>query len=196
MKKITTAAMLILVISLVLTSCGKPEEFKPAPIITTTETTTEEPTYKYSDFELFSTRMGMSIEETQKALGVQAAVYTNDNGTVYFTVNKRDLDFVADGYESSVYFIYNGDLRLCEVQYLSTEKTGFVLKDAVSSYDKQYGKHAVVHPDASKTNYVWYKDGVYLLITTVSNGQNAMSFFEEDYFEKSNPEEANAYAQL
>lgn len=196
MKKIAPVAILLVLVSVFLTSCGQPEEFKPAPIITTTETTTEEVTYKYSEFELFGTRMGMSVEETQNALGVKSSLYINDSSVAYFVINKGGLPFVADGCQSSVYFIYNSDMRLCEIQYLSNISTGFVLKEALSTYDREYGKHAVVEVDASKTNYVWYKDGVYILITTVSSGQNAMSFFEEEYFNKANPEEAKAYVNL
>lgn len=196
MKKIAPVAILLVLVSVFLTSCGQPEEFKPAPIITTTETTTEEVTYKYSEFDVLGTKMGMSVEETQNALGIKASLYLNDSSVAYFAVNKRGLPFVSEGCESSVYFIYNSDMRLCEVQYLSTVNTGFVLKEALSTYDRQYGKHAVLKVDESKTNYIWYKDGVYILITTVSSGQNAMSFFEEEYFNKTNPEEAKAYANL
>lgn len=196
MKKVAPVAILLVLVSVFLTSCGQPEEFKPAPIITTTETTTEEVTYKYSELDVLGTKMGMSVEETQNALGIKASLYLNDSSVAYFVVNKKGLPFVSDGCESSVYFIYDSDMRLCEVQYLSTVNTGFVLKDALSTYDRQYGKHAELKVDESKTNYIWYKDGVYILITTVSTGQNAMSFFGEDYFNKTNPEEAKAYASL
>jgi len=196
MKKLAPIAILLVSVSVFLTSCGQPEEFKPAPIITTTETTTEEVTYTYSELEVLGTKMGMSVDETQNSLGVRSNIYINENSVPYFVINKTGLPFVSDGYESSVYFIYDNDMRLCEIQYLSTVNTGFVLKDAISSYNKQYGKHAEVKVDESKTNYIWYKDGVYILITTVTSGQNAMSFFGEEYFNKSNPEEAKAYAQL
>ena len=196
MKKVAPVAILLVLVSMFLTSCGQPEEFKTATKITTTETTTEEVTYKYSELDVLGTKMGMSVEETQNALGIKASLYLNDSSVAYFVVNKKSLPFVTDGCESSVYFIYDSDMRLCEVQYLSTVNTGFVLKDALSTYDRQYGKHAELKVDESKTNYIWYKDGVYILITTVSTGQNAMSFFGEDYFNKTNPEEAKAYANL
>ena len=37
--------------------------------------------------------------------------------------------------------------------------------------------------------------GVYIIVTTTKNSQSAISFFDENYFAKSNPEEVKAYAQ-
>ena len=68
MKNITPIAILLVLTSVLLTSCGKPEEFVPAPVITTGEATTEAVTYKYSNLDVFGAKMGMSIEETQNVL--------------------------------------------------------------------------------------------------------------------------------
>ena len=65
MKNITPIAILLVLTSVLLTSCGKPEEFVPAPVITTGEATTEAVTYKYSNLDVLGAKMGMSIEETQ-----------------------------------------------------------------------------------------------------------------------------------
>ena len=137
--------------------------------------------------------MGMSLEETQQAIGAPVELYTNESNTMYFVVNKKGLPFVNRDLEASVYFIFNEKARLAEVQYISTEQTGFALKDAITAYDRQYGKHAELQVDATKHNYIWFKDGVYIVITTVTDGQNAMSFFDKDYFEKNHAEEAQAY---
>ena len=139
--------------------------------------------------------MGMSIEETQNALGVKTEIQVNDSAVPFFAIKKSGLPFVSEGVESVVYFIYDYNMRLCEIQYATTEKTGFVLNDAISSYDKKFGKHAEVTYETNKTNYVWYQGGVYIIVTTTNNGQNALSFFDEDYFAKSKPKEVEAYAQ-
>lgn len=195
MKKITPIAIVLVLTSVLLTSCGKPEEFEPAPIITTTEKITEAVTYKYSNLDVLGTKMGMSIEETQNALDVKAEIQVNDKAVPFFTIKKTGLPFVSENEECIIYFIYNYDMRLCEVQYISSEKTGFVLSEAISSYNKKFGKYAEVAYD-NKTNYVWFQGGVYIIITKTNNGQFAMSFFEEDYFAKSNPKEFKAYAEL
>lgn len=195
MKNITPIAILLVLASVLLTSCGKAEEFEPAPIITTERKTTEAVTYKYSNLDVLGAKMGMSIEETQNALGVKTEIQVNDSAVPFFAIKKSGLPFVSEGVESVVYFIYDYNMRLCEIQYATTEKTGFVLNDAISSYDKKFGKHAVVTYETNKTNYVWYQGGVYIIVTTTNNGQNALSFFDEDYFAKSNPEEVKAYAQ-
>ena len=185
MKNITPIAILLVLASVLLTSCGKAEEFEPAPIITTERKTTEAVTYKYSNLDVLGAKMGMSIEEIQ----------VNDSAVPFFAIKKSGLPFVSEDVESVVYFIYDYNMRLCEIQYATTEKTGFVLNDAISSYDKKFGKHAVVTYETNKTNYVWYQGGVYIIVTTTNNGKNALSFFDEDYFAKSNPEEVKAYAQ-
>ena len=195
MKNITPIAILLVLASVLLTSCGKAEEFEPAPIITTERKTTEAVTYKYSNLDVLGAKMGMSIEETQNALGVKTDIQVNDSAVAFFAIKKSGLPFVSEGVESVVYFIYDYNMRLCEIQYATTEKTGFVLNDAISSYDKKFGKHEEVTYDTNKTNYVWYQGGVYIIVTTTNNGQNALSFFDEDYFAKSNPEEVKAYAQ-
>lgn len=195
MKNITPIAILLVLTSVLLTSCGKPEEFVPAPVITTGEATTEAVTYKYSNLDVLGAKMGMSIEETQNALGVKTEIQVNDSAVPFFAIKKSGLPFVSEGVESMVYFIFDYNMRLCEIQYATSEKTGFVLKDAISTYDKKFGKHAEVKYEENKTNYVWYQGGVYIIVTTTKNSQSAISFFDENYFAKSNPEEVKAYAQ-
>ena len=193
--KIICAFILISAVfsTVLLTSCGKQESFVPVSVTTTPPQTTEAETFIYREFDIFGAKMGMSLEETQQAIGAPVELYTNESNTMYFVVNKKDLPFVNRDLEASVYFIFNEKARLAEVQYISTEQTGFALRDAITTYDRQYGKHAELQVDATKHNYIWFKDGVYIVITTVTDGQNAMSFFDKDYFEKNHAEEAQAY---
>ena len=197
MKNIKIICAFVLILSVfstvLLTSCGKQESFVPVSVTTTSPQTTEAETFIYRELDIFGAKMGMSLEETQQAIGAPVELYTNESNTMYFVVNKKDLPFVNRDLEASVYFIFNEKARLAEVQYISTEQTGFALKDAITAYDRQYGKHAELQVDATKHNYIWFKDGVYIVITTVTDGQNAMSFFDKDYFEKNHAEEAQAY---
>lgn len=193
MRKIKAIAILLAVISVLLVSCRKPEEFEPAPIITTTRAVTEEASYVYSDFKIFNMQMGMSIEETLKAAGQGINLILSEKGQYYFTLNKKGLPFVSKDLEVPVYFIFDGKNRLCEIQYESSASTGFKLDSAIKDYDKKYGKHIVVEDGTGKVNYVWYSEGVYILITTVLNGRNAMTFAGEEFFKQNNPEEYKAY---
>lgn len=193
MKKVKIIALLLVVISVLLTSCGEPEPFEPAPIITTEKETTEAVSYKYSEHAVFGVQMGMSIEETQTALGVAVPISVTDDGIAFFTINKKGLDFVTDGLESTMYFIFDSNLRLCEVQYISTNDTGFDLDEATKQYNSLYGRHVKVKSSSGKMNYVWYSGGIYAVITTAPNGQNAMSFLGEDYFKQNNTDEYEAY---
>ncbi len=193
MKKVKITALLFVVLSVFLTSCGEPEPFEPAPIVTTEEETTEAVSYKYSEYSVFGVQMGMSAEETQTALGVSVPISITDSGIAFFTVNRQGLDFVADGLESTMYFIYDGDLRLCEIQYISTSDTGFDLDEAINRYNSLYGRSVKVNSSSGKVNYIWYSGGIYAVITTAPNNQNALSFLGEDYFKQNNPEEYEAY---
>ncbi len=193
MKKVKIIALLLVVISVLLTSCGEPEPFEPAPIITTEKETTEAVSYKYSDHAVFGVQMGMSVEETQTALNVAAPISVTDDGIAFFTVNKKGLDFVTDGLESTMYFIFDSNLRLCEVQYISTNDTGFDLDEATKRYNSLYGRHVKVKSSSGKMNYVWFSGGIYAVITTAPDGQNALSFLGEDYFKQNNTEEYEAY---
>ena len=88
MKNITPIAILLVLASVLLTSCGKAEEFEPAPIITTERKTTEAVTYKYSNLDVLGAKMGMSIEETQNALGVKTDIQVNDSAVAFFAIKK------------------------------------------------------------------------------------------------------------
>ena len=197
MNKIKIICALILILTVfstaLLTSCGKSEEFVEVSVVTTLPQVTEEESFVYRELDVFGTKMGMSIEDTQKALNVPVEIYLSDKGLYYFVTPKNDVPFVNADQSTNVFFIFGEKARLCEVQYVSTEQTGFVLNDAIAAYDSQYGRNVEVASDAGKNNFVWYKDGVYIVITTVSDGQNAMSFFDKDYFEKNYQQEANAY---
>lgn len=191
-RKIKIIAILLAVISVFFTACREPQTFEEAPIVTTTtaEKTTER--IVYSEFTAFKTKMGMSMEEVQKALGVNINLYVSEKGQYYFIINQKNLAFVTKDKEVPVYFIFDGNLRLCEIQYESSKETGFELDSAIKEFDKLYGKH-IVHENADKVNYVWYSKGDYILITTTVTGRNAITYFGEKYFEKSNPEEYKAY---
>ena len=97
MKNITPIAILLVLASVLLTSCGKAEEFEPAPIITTERETTEAVTYKYSNLDVLGAKMGMSIEETQNALGVKTDIQVNDSAVAFFAIKKSGLPFVSEG---------------------------------------------------------------------------------------------------
>lgn len=193
MKKVKIISLLLVLLSVLLTSCGEPEPFEPAPVITTEKEITEAVSYKYSEHAVFGVQMGMSIEEAQTALNVAVPISMTDNGVPFFTINKKNLDFVTDGLESTMYFIFDSNLRLCEVQYISTNDTGFDLDKAVKQYNSYYGRNVKVNSSSGKVNYVWYSGGIYAVITTAPNGQNAMSFLGEDYFKQNNAEEYEAY---
>lgn len=90
MKNITPIAILLVLASVLLTSCGKTDEFEPAPIITTEKKTTEAVTYKYSNLDVLGAKMGMSIEETQNALGVKTDIQVNDSAVPFFAIKRVD----------------------------------------------------------------------------------------------------------
>lgn len=193
MKKIKVIAFVLVAISIFFTACQKPQEFEPAPIVTTTRAATETETYVYSEFSMFKANLGMSIEETQKAVGQTISLYPSEKGQYYFIVNKTNLPFVNKDTETPVYFIFDGNYRLCEIQYESSKETGFNLDDAIKEYDSKYGKHVQVQSDTDKVNYVWFSQGAYILITTTATGRNAMTFASESFIKQNNPEEYKAY---
>lgn len=192
MKKIKIIAILLAVISVFFTACREPQEFEKAPIITTTRAEKTTGLIVYSDLTVFKTKMGMSIEETQKAVGTTINLYMSEKGQYYFIINKKNLDFVTKDKEVPVYFIFDGNNRLCEIQYETGKDTGFELNAAIKQFDKLYGKH-IESKKTDKVNYVWYSKGDYILITITSTGRNAITYVGEKFFEKNNPEEFKLY---
>lgn len=200
MKKILLICVLLIAatvcICVLLTSCGDPEIFESVTVTTTEKPTEEKVTYKYSDYQVFGARMGMDIEEVKASIGRDFAVQVNDTGIVFFITEQKGLPFTRETDSTLMYYIFDGKARLAEIQYASSTDNGFVLNNALVFYDSQYGPHAEYSPAEGKMNYIWYKGGVYILITSLSNGENAMSFIGEDYFKDINPEEAEAYARF
>ena len=178
--------------TVLMTSCNEQRDFNKVDVVSTTKAVTEPVTYVYSNLEFLGTKMGMSLEEAQKALDVPIEVNFNSMGVPYFAINKSGLDFVNEGVEVAVYFIFNGDVRLSEVQYVSTEESGFNRDEALKKFDSLYGGHATSEKE-DKTNYIWLKDGDYIIITCAENGQNAVSYFSEAYFELTQPDDAETF---
>ena len=191
-KIIPVVLIFIIVIAVAFASCRKPQTFEPAPIITTNRETTTKPVVPLSEYKVFNTQMGMSVEETQKAVGQEINILLSNSGRYYFVMEKENLDFVKSGTKSTVYFIFDLTANLCEVQYETSEEAGFKLDSAIKRFDELYGRHAVLKKE-DKENYIWYYKGDYILITVTSTGRNAITYFGEDYFKKNNPEEYKAY---
>ena len=191
--KLCAALLVFAVLSTVLmTSCNDQRDFNKIEVTTVEPTVTEPVTYVYSDLEFLGTRMGMSLEEAQRALDVPIEVNFNSMGVPYFAINKSGLDFVNEGVEVAVYFIFDGDVRLSEVQYVSTEESGFNRDEALKKFDSLYGGHATSEKE-DKTNYIWLNDGDYIIITCAVGGQNAISYFSKAYFELTQPDDAETF---
>ena len=200
MKKIWIICAVLLAVSLslvvLMTSCKQEETFEKVSVTTTTRPTTVPVTYVYSDYVFLGTRMGMSLEETQAALNEPIEIRTSEKGLIFFATMKKGLEFVKEDAEVAVYFIFDYQARLCEVQYAPTGAKGYVLEKTVDKLEGLYGRHAEVTSEDGKTNYVWFSNGDYIVVTRFADGQNAVSYFGKDYFESTQPEEAKAYKEL
>ena len=195
--RISISIILVTVtLCLIFSSCGEPEVYTPVSVSTTEKTTAAPEEFVYSDYEVFGAKMGMSIEEAEQSAGGNVQTISSDTGTLFFALYKRNLPFTVENEDTLLYYIFDGKGRLCEIQYAINNKENFSLSNALKFYDGQYGVHAEYQPSKGKTNYIWYKGGVYILITYIEGGEIAMSFIAEQYFNQLNPEEAVAYAQL
>lgn len=196
MKKILPVCLALLTVTLLVTalfsSCRKKENFRKVDVTTTTAPVTEPVTYFYSELEIVGTRMGMSLEETQQALGVPIAIRTNESGIVYFPTPRKGMEFINPETEIGVYFIFDENIRLCELQYAPTAEMGFDLNTAIDTFNGRFGRHAEVSGEG-KTNYVWYGSGDYIVLTAFADGQNAVSYFSRPYFERTQADLAEAY---
>ena len=192
MKRFKIIPIVLIILTVVLAACRKPQTFEPAPVITTTRAVSEKLTTVHGEFKVFNTQMGMSIDETQKAVNEDINLFLSNEGQYYFCLEKDGLDFVSKDYKSIVYFIFDFSNNLCEVQYETSRETGFDPDEAIKRFDELYGRHVNYKKD-DKDNYIWYSKGDYILITMTSSGRNAITYFGEEYFKKYNPDEYNAY---
>lgn len=203
MKKIKTISALILIVSIFLTSCGT-TVIEPnttvgtteAPITEeTSETTTEVTTTAspYPEFSFAGIKMGMTIEQVQKIIG-QSPKVTDKDGKKYFINPFKGIDCLDKSIQKDVWFVFNKNGKLDEVQYKIDKSDNLLFENAIIFYYNRFGDYVETHDSVKNT--IWRLNGVYLVLSTIDTTTFAVSFFEENTFQKEHANEYNQYLKI
>lgn len=198
-KSLTLLCAACLLLTAILSGC-RTETFEPAP---PAESTTAAPTTSgasegtttaadAADFTFAANiKMGMTIAEVQAAIGQVTEVSIVD-GRKSFS-NAFSGIFMNYANTKPVIFMFNADTeRLEQFQFRgSTDVDGADTATAVLLFDARYGKQGVYQ--RTYLNRIWQADGVYILLSELSDNEYAVTYSEKSYFERTYPEETLAY---
>lgn len=159
---------------------------------TTTEAPTEAPTQAEGTFTFASNiQMGMTIAEVQAAIGQISEVTIQDDRKSLS--NEFSGVFINYSTTKSVVFMFDRETdRLEQMQFRgSTQTDGADTAGVILLFNARYGKQAV--HQGNYVNHIWYSDGVYILVSEISENEYAVTYTEKAYFESRYADEAAAY---
>ena len=119
-RTIASISVLILVVSLLLTSCGNRRTFEPSGVTgektETAKSQRGEIKLEPDKFTFYGVQMGMTTDQVQISVGKAAQVYAR-NDKMFLTEDVKVNEF-KNGLDRVVYYIFNTNNQLVEVQYV------------------------------------------------------------------------------
>ena len=133
-KTIASISVFILVVSLLLTSCGKKRTFEPSGVTgekaETAKSQRGEIKLEPDKFTFYGVQMGMTTDQVQVSVGKAAQVYAR-NDKMFLTEDVKVNEF-KNGLDRVVYYIFNTNNQLVEVQYVVSSSDGVSYQNAVT----------------------------------------------------------------
>ena len=166
-KTIASVSVFILVISLLLTSCGKSRTFEPS---------------------------GVTGEkaETTKSQGKAAQVYAR-NDKMFLTEDVKVNEF-KNGLDRVVYYIFNTNNQLVEVQYVVSSSDGVSYQNAVTLFRGIYGPDGIeIQSEIGKRETIWEYMDVYVIVARNDEKDVVISYMQKSLFETENQKDVEKY---
>ena len=191
------AAISWLTFSLLFSGCGDAlEPFEKVPVPSAeegseTESETAAPAATGEFTFAASIKMGMTVNEVQRAIGQVADIEVVDNRKSFS--NEFTGVFLNNTTTKTVIFMFDQQTeRLEQMQFRGNANTdGASTADAVKLFDARYGKQAVYQ--SKYVNHIWKSDDVYILLSELDENNYAVTYTEQSYFETRYPNELEAY---
>lgn len=194
------AAISLLTFSLLFSGCGDaPEPFEKVPVPsseegseTVSETAAPAATGEFTFAA--SIKMGMTVNEVQRAIGQVADMEIVDNRKSFS--NEFTGVFLNNTTTKTVIFMFDQQTeRLEQMQFRGNANTdGASTADAVKLFDARYGKQAVYQ--GKYVNHIWKSDDVYILLSEIDENNYAVTYTEQTYFEANYTQETEAYNRV
>lgn len=194
------AAISLLTFSLLFSGCGDASEpfvkvsvpSTEAVSETVSETTAPAPEGKFTFAA--SIKMGMTVNEVQRAIGQVADLEIVDNRKSFS--NEFTGVFLNNTTTKTVIFMFDQQTeRLEQMQFRGNVNTdGANTAAAIQLFDARYGKQAVYQ--GNYVNHIWKSDDVYILLSELDENNYAVTYTEQAYFEANCVQEAEAYNRV
>lgn len=194
------AAISLLTFSLLFSGCGdasEPFEKVSVPSTEAVSETVSETTAPAAEGKFTfaaSIRMGMTVNEVQRAIGQVADLEIVDNRKSFS--NEFTGVFLNNTTTKTVIFMFDQQTeRLEQMQFRGNVNTdGANTAAAIQLFDARYGKQAVYQ--GNYVNHIWKSDDVYILLSELDENNYAVTYTEQAYFEANCAQEAEAYNRV
>ena len=166
-KTIASVFVFILVVSLLLTSCGKKRTFEPSGVTgekaETAKSQRGEIKLESDKFTFYGVQMGMTTDQVQLSVGKAAQVYAR-NDKMFLTEDVKVNEF-KNGLDRVVYYIFNTNNQLVEVQYVVSSSDGVSYQNAVTIFRGIYGPDGIeIQSEIGKRETIWEYMDVYVIV--------------------------------
>lgn len=194
------AAISLLTFSLLFSGCGDASEpFEKVSVPSTeavseTVSETAAPAAEGKFTFAASIRMGMTVNEVQRAIGQVADIEIVDNRKSFS--NEFTGVFLNNTTTKTVIFMFDQQTeRLEQMQFRGNVNTdGANTAAAIQLFDARYGKQAVYQ--GNYVNHIWKSDDVYILLSEIDENNYAVTYTEQTYFEANYTQETEAYNRV
>lgn len=198
-RYIAVLAALLIGFSLLFTACKGDSDFEKvdpastAPPLSVKETESAAEEGVTSKFVFASRiRMGMQVEEVQRAIG-QVSELTIADGRKSFS-NEFQGTFLKYETTKPVVFMFDAKTeRLEQLQFRgNTNADGLSTAGVKTLFKERYGKSGAYQGNRY-LNYIWKAEDVYVLLSEVDENSYVVTFTDAAYFETHYKEELAAY---
>ena len=190
-KTIASISVFILVVSLLLTSCGKSRTFEPSGVTgekaETTKSQRGEIKLESDKFTFYGVQMGMTTDQVQLSVGKAAQVYAR-NDKMFLTENVKVNEF-KNGLDRVVYYIFNTNNQLVEVQYVVSSSDGVSYQNAVTLFRGIYGPDGI----EIQRETIWEYMDVYVIVARNDEKDVVISYMQKGLFETENKKDVEKY---
>lgn len=188
-RTIASVFVFILVVSLLLTSCGKRRTFEPSGVTgekaETAKSQRGEIKLESDKFTFYGVQMGMTTDQVQISVGKAAQVYAR-NDKMFLTEDVKVNEF-KNGLDRVVYYIFNTNNQLVEVQYVVSSSDGVSYQNAVTIFRGIYGPDGIeIQSEIGKRETIWEYMDVYVIVARNDEKDVVISYMQKGLFETEN----------
>ena len=197
-RTIASISVLILVVSLLLTSCGKRRTFEPSGVTgektETAKSQRGEIKLEPDKFTFYGVQMGMTTDQVQISVGKAAQVYAR-NDKMFLTEDVKVNEF-KNGLDRVVYYIFNTNNQLVEVQYVVSSSDGVSYQNAVTIFRGIYGPDGIeIQSEIGKRETIWEYMDVYVIVARNDEKDVVISYMQKSLFETENQKDVENRGQ-